>query len=46
MGEEPQELMKQLNAKPTPEDQKILDRFDWSGTEQMTARMRLYIARR
>ena len=35
MGEEPQQLMKQLNAKLTPEDQKILDRFDCARTEQM-----------
>ena len=35
MGEEPSELMKQLNAKLTPEDQKILDRFDCTRTEQM-----------
>jgi hypothetical protein len=35
MGEEPAELMKQLNAKLTPEDQKILDRFDCARTEQM-----------
>jgi hypothetical protein len=27
--------MEQLNAKPTPEDQKILDRFDCARTEQM-----------
>ena len=35
MGEEPQQLMEQLNAKLTPEDQKILDRFDCARTEQM-----------
>jgi hypothetical protein len=35
MGEEPAELMKQLNAKLTPEDQQILDRFDCARTEQM-----------
>ena len=35
MGEEPAELMKQLNAKLTLEDPKILDRFDCARTEQM-----------
>jgi hypothetical protein len=35
MGEEPAELMKQLNAKLTRSDQEILDRFDCARTEQM-----------
>jgi hypothetical protein len=35
LGEEPAELLKQLNSKLTPEDQKILDRFDCARTEQM-----------
>jgi hypothetical protein len=35
LGEEPQQLMKQLNAKLTPEDREMLDRFDCSRTEQM-----------
>ena len=35
MGEEPQQLMEQLNAKLTPEDQKVLDRFDCARAEQM-----------
>jgi hypothetical protein len=35
MGKEPQQLMEQLNAKLTPEDQKILDRFDCARTERM-----------
>jgi hypothetical protein len=35
LGEAPQELMKQLNAKLTPEDQKLLDRLDCAYMEQM-----------
>ena len=35
LGEEPEQLMKQLNTKLTPEDQQLLDRFDCARMEQM-----------
>ncbi len=35
LGEEPQQLMKQLNEELTPAGQERLDRFDCSRTEQM-----------
>ena len=35
LGEEPQQIMKQLNEELTPAGQERLDRFDCSRTEQM-----------
>jgi hypothetical protein len=35
LGEEPQQLMKQLNEELNPAGQQKLDRFDCSRTEQM-----------
>ena len=39
LGEEPQQLMKQLGDELTPEGQAKLDRFDCSRTEQRRGRM-------
>jgi hypothetical protein len=35
LGEEPVQLMKQLSAKLTPEDQKLLDQYDCRRMDQM-----------
>jgi hypothetical protein len=35
LGEEPQQLMEQLNAKLTPAGKEMSDRFDCARTEQM-----------
>ncbi|TCL59710.1 hypothetical protein EDC14_10383 [Hydrogenispora ethanolica] len=35
LGEEPGQLLKQLAAKLTPEDQKLLDRYDCRRMDQM-----------